>query len=876
MTKLTLSFSLLLVTSFGLSSLFFSQALDVPLDRGAVGLVQALDRLPSISRVMFIAAHPDDENSGALPYVSRGLHAKTALLTLTRGEGGQNLIGSEMFEGLGMIRTGELLAADEYYGVEQYFTRAFDFGFSRTSEESFQKWGRETILTDMVRAIRQFRPHIIVSVWSGDPRDGHGHHQACGILAKEAFFAARDGNRFPELAQEGLAPWIVQKLYFRVSKADESSFAINTGQYVPLFGASFQEIAALGYSFHRSQGAGGSYAFPGDFDSFFRLGYPDVPDDSGFFDHLTLKLTDLPLLVEGESQKKQWLVEEMGSVEHMIRDARQNFQPENFSGSVGSLLQGIVKLRKIQETLTQGLGNPGIKASGELLFLLNEKEKDFMKALDLATGLYFEGLAEDSSVTPGESFAVRAIIVNRFSENIELTRVDLKAEKDWHLKLREQGPSRVEPGKKTVFEFSVSVPLDAKPSRVPWKRNSRKDAIYTAAEGPMKWAPVPAPRLAALLEYQLRGVRLSSTRPVQFLDANSLRGTHKVPLLVVPTVSLEVSPPLQLVPLVTSAVHREVQIKVVNNARSFTSGVLKAAPTSEWIVMPEEIPFSLAQKGEANSFKFELISNPGVKPGRYSIEISAIVNGTEINEEYHQISVQDVWRFPIYRKAASEVEVLDLHIPSGLTVAYIKGPGDKVPDTLQQLGIPVKLLGPEDLASGDLSNYSSIVVGVRAYEVRDDLVANNNRLLEYVKAGGTLIVQYQRRSGWNRGSLSPYPAKIQSDGDRVTDETAPVTILEPSHSIFNFPNRITGSDFEGWVQERGLYFFQDRDARFKPLLSMGDPGFPQLDGGLLVADYGKGKYVLTALSWFRQLPEGVPGAIRIFVNLISLGRQSER
>ena len=378
----------------------------------------------------------------------------------------------------------------------------------------------------------------------------------------------------------------------------------------------------------------------------------------------------------------------------------------------------------------------------------------------------------------------------------------------------------------------------------------------------------------ALLEYQLRGVRLSSTRPVQFLDSNPLRGTHKVPLLVLPAVSLEVSPSLQLIPLEKSEARREIQIKVVNNARSSSSGLLKASAPPEWNVTPAEIPFSLTREGEANSFRFEINSKPGLKPGRYPIEISAVVNGTEINEEYRQISVQDVWRFPIYRKAASQLEVLDLHIPAGLSVAYITGPGDKVPDTLQQLGIPVKLLGPENLASGDLSNYSSILVGVRAYEVRDDLVANNARLLEYVKAGGTLIVQYQRRAGWSRGSFPPYPARLQSDDHRVTDETAPVTILEPSNSIFNLPNHITESDFEGWVQERGLYFFQDRDPRFKPLLSMGDPGFPMLDGGLLIADYGKGKYVLTALSWFRQLPEGVPGAIRIFVNLISLSRQT--
>jgi hypothetical protein len=420
----------------------------------------------------------------------------------------------------------------------------------------------------------------------------------------------------------------------------------------------------------------------------------------------------------------------------------------------------------------------------------------------------------------------------------------------------------------------VSVPSAAQYSQVPWKRKSPKDALYTITDGRLMTAPVSPPRLFASMEYQIRGVRLSSKQPVLFLETNPLRGTHKIQLLVIPPVSLVVSPPQQLIPLATSGFSREVQVKVVNNARSSSSGVLNASPPLGWTVTPMQIPFSLAREGEAKSFKFELTTKQGLKPGRSAVEIKAMVNGTKVDEEYRLISVQDLWRFPLYRKAASELDVFDLHIPKGLSIGYIAGAGDRVADTLMQLRIPVKLLGPEDLASGELNSYTCIVVGVRAYEVRDDLVANNSRLLEYVKAGGTLIVQYQRRSGWNRASFSPYPAKIQSDEHRVTDETAPVTILDPSHPIFNFPNRITGNDFENWVQERGLYFFQDRDAHFKPLLSMGDPGLPKLDGGLLIADYGKGKYILTALSWFRQLPEGVPGAIRIFVNLVSQNRQS--
>ncbi|MFN8007016.1 MAG: PIG-L family deacetylase [Terriglobia bacterium] len=860
--------AILLFVSSALVSAAGAQSLDLAIDRGAVGLVQALDRLPSTARVMFVAAHPDDENSGLLPYVSRGLHAKTALLTLTRGEGGQNLIGSEMYEGLGLIRTGELLAAGEYYGVEQYFTRAFDFGFSRSAEESFQKWGREAVLSDMVRAIRQFRPHVLVSVWAGDSRDGHGHHQACGQLAREAFRAAGEPNRFPELSQQGLTPWKISKLYIRASKADEATLTINTGQYVPLLGCSFQELASVGYGFHRSQGNGDTYAPPGQFDFHLRLVYPENAQDKGLLDSLDLKLDGLPRLLDPGFPNRQLIEEMIQSTDHRIQEAVENFRPEDFSGTVGPLVEGILALRRAQETLASKSEIGKNNTRGDLLFLLQDKEKDFTKALNLATGLYVEGLAEASSVTPGQTFAVRVTVVNRSAEKIELNELGLEAEKGWAVSTQKPGLRSLEPGQKTVYELSVTVSPDASPTRLPWKRNSRRDGYYQVDAG-SALAAAPAPRLFTSFGYQIRGVRFSSKQPVLFLEANPLRGIHKVPLLVVPPVSLEVSPSRQLIQMEKSTIPREIRVKISNNRRSSTAGVLKAIPPPGWSIAPESFPFSLNRFGEAASCRFTVNFGTEQSPGHYPVQFQALVGGAMIDEESHPITVQDTWTFPNYRRAVSELEVLDLRFPADLTVGYITGPGDKVPDTLKELGIPVKLLSAEDLGTGDLSSFRCIVVGVRAYEVRDDLVASNSRLLEYVNGGGTLVVQYQRRAGWERGTFSPYPAKIRSDGDRVTDELAPVTILEPSNPIFNFPNHIGAGDFEDWVQERGLYFFQDRDPHFQPLLSMGDPGFSLLDGGLLVADYEKGKYILTALSWFRQLPEGVPGAIRLFVNLLS-------
>jgi SAM-dependent methyltransferase len=319
----------------------------------------------------------------------------------------------------------------------------------------------------------------------------------------------------------------------------------------------------------------------------------------------------------------------------------------------------------------------------------------------------------------------------------------------------------------------------------------------------------------------------------------------------------------------------EVRVKLVNNSRSPVSGTLTLNQPPGWSLEPKNVAFTISNEGEARTYKFQAHAAEGISPGRAAFEAVTQINSTRIDQSYRMYSVLDLWRFPLYRKAASETIAFDYRLPEKLNVGYVMGAGDLVPEALTQLGLPVKLLEAEDLAGGLLEQFDCIIAGVRAYEVRDDLVAHNARLLDYVRNGGVFIVQYHRQGPWNKGQYAPYRAKIKSDDDRVTDENAPVKILDPSHAVFQYPNKITEGDFEDWVQERGLYFFQERDSRYKPLVSCHDPGQPPLDGGLLVADYGRGKYVLTSYAWFRQLPQGVPGAIRLFINLISLKNEAK-
>jgi LmbE family N-acetylglucosaminyl deacetylase len=890
MTSRTAALLSLVLLCFDQASLAQSQ--DLVIDRGAMGMPQALDRLSLTSRIMFIAAHPDDEPAGVVTYVSRRLHARTALLTLTRGEGGQNLISSDLFDALGLLRTGELLAADEYYGVRQYFTRAFDFGFSKSPEETLQKWDHALVLSDMVRAIRSFRPDVIVSVWQGNSKDGHGHHQASGILAREAYRVAGDPQQFPELARQGLSSWQARKFYIgNLQAADAHSLSINAGEYAPLFGASFQQIGAQGYSMHRTQGEGNSYAAPGNHLMHYRLMDPAEQQDTDFFDHVDTTLGGLiQRLGASWGLGSPWVDGQRARLETVIREAKNTFSSADFSTMIRPLAAGLMELRQIREKLEDNKKElPAREAS---LFLLAEKEQDFMRALDLASGLAFEALADHALITPGQTFTVTTAVTNRSSVALRPKQIQLQpvgGSQGWKINRIKELPDVVRPSERVETKFSITVPLNAPPTQTPWRRKGSGDTMYFVQDQNLINDPLPAPVVTARFDYSLRladptstepgskpasstrDLDLSRSQPVEFLDLDARRGVHRIPILIVPEIAIRLTPTSQLIPLRSSSQSRLIQVELTNNSSSSVEGELTLRCPSGWVVEPAQRPFSILREGEKAVVRFETKAGDTPSPGTLPFEAEASVKSKSFTLGYQILSVFDLWRNPLYQRAKTDVIALDVQTPPELSVGYIMGAGDRVAETISQLGPRVRLLEAEDLANGDLSQFSCLVAGIRAYDVRRDLIANNTRILDYVKNGGVYIVQYNTPAAWNKAQYAPFAAKIQNSAHRVTDETAQVTILDPGHRAFNFPNKITGKDFDGWVQERGLYFIQERDSRFKPLLSCHDPGEPALDGGLLIAAYGKGLYVLTSYSWFRQLPEGVPGAIRIFANLISLG-----
>ncbi len=903
------------VAAVGMYGLALGQSQELSLDNGASGLAQALARLPFTTRVLFIAAHPDDEPAGLLTFFSRGLHAKTALLSLTRGEGGQNLVSPDQAEALGLLRTGELLAADEYYGAEQYFTRAFDFGFSRSAEETLRLWDRKVVLSDVVRVIREFRPDLIVSVWQGNAQDGHGHHQASGILAQEAYRVSGDPSQFPDQGLEGLAPWRA-RMFFVLKPSEKSGLLqVNTGEYVPLFGASFQQIGVKGYSFHRTQGAGNSHASAGDIwqelGRLFSESTPSTPSMPVFrastfllsqqartaeFASLVSTLDDLPDMLKSGDPQQTWLKDRLGALKNLIEEAQEGFTPNDFRKTFRPLLEGLDILRQIRQRLA-AISAADLPAN-RLVFLIEDKQRDFQQAIGLALGLSLEALADEPTPTPGHSFTVSVRLVNRSSVVLHPMEIRLLVNTNWRIGKMEGELAPLHPQEKMTVKFPLSASLQEFPTRLPLSRSGARATMYSISEKGRVNEPLPPPPVRVQMEYSisdfpprnrppvtsgsdnrqedLSTLPLSVVRPVEYLDSDRLKGTRRVPLLLVPSIFVNVTPSLQLVPRALAKRPVWVRVELINNTSSRVSGQVRLHPPAGWSVQPLSQSFTLPEKGKSDLPRFQVIPPDPLPTSPVSFAAVAEVDGQKLTSSCRMISAFDLWIVPLYKKAESEVVPLDVQVAGKTRVGYIMGAGDRVPEVLEQIGAPVTLLETEELARGDLHRYSSIVAGVRAYDVRKDLIALNSRLLQYVADGGTYVVQYNTPDAWNRAQYGPYPARIRSSGDRVTDETAPVTILDPKHPLFNFPNKIGKADFDGWVQERGLYFLQDRDAHYKALLSCHDPGEPPLDGGLLVAEYGKGLYVLTAYSWFRQLPAGIPGAVRIFANLISLAQTRNR
>jgi LmbE family N-acetylglucosaminyl deacetylase len=845
-------------------------------DRGASGLALTLRRLQTIESLLHTGAHPDDESTELLAYMARAHGARVAYLSLNRGEGGQNGIGPELWEGLGVLRTEELLAARKLDGAEQYFTRAFDFGFTRSADETLKKWNREEVLGDMVRVIRMVRPLVVVSGFSGTSRDGHGQHQVAGMLTPEAIKAAADASRFPEqITKEGLEPWQVLKMYGRVfGQAQGMVATFDVGQFDPILGRSYAELAAEGRSKHRSQDFGMIQPKGTQVRSYPRLmSLVDVPDkESSLFTGIDTSLTGIAKFAKsGDS-----LAAPLGRIKELAARAETEYRPEHPESIEVTLASGLHEVRALRAQIAQLDAVSRANVDG----MLARKEHDFETALVKARGIIVDALSSSEIVTPGETvdvtvsvYAAHSAAPRASDAGVPAMKLSVVGPDNW--RVEQLGGSEMEaptPGFRgrdqadAVSRFRASVPTDEPPTQPYWLVRERTRDQFDWDDRMPRGLPFAPPRLNARVVVQLGGEQVTIIQPVEYRFANKTLGEVRRELKVTPPLVLTLRPSLLVIPAESDNRTREISVEITHNARHSTKGEVKLLVPQGWEATTSEPAFEFSRQGEHATRIFRVSVGPG-KEGSVLLKGVATADGHEYGTGYTAVAYPHVETHFIYHPAVTKAEVFDVRVAAGLRVGYIMGSGDDVPEALEQLGVPVKLINETELASGDLAVYDTIILGIRAYEGREDLAANNQRLLDYVKRGGTLIVQYNKQE-FGRG-FAPYPVKLDG-GLRVTDEEAPVTILAPDHPLFNYPNKITQADFKGWVQERGLYFLNEWDSKYTPMLSSTDERGSDLKGGELIAKVGQGNYIFTAYAWFRQLPAGVPGAYRLFANLISL------
>jgi LmbE family N-acetylglucosaminyl deacetylase len=879
----------------------------LPQDTGTSGLKQMLLRLQTTARLLHTDAHPDDEDGGMLTLESRGKGADVTLLTLNRGEGGQNKVGSNLFDVLGLLRTLELMAADRYYGVEQRFTRVADFGFSKSPDETFQKWqGHDIALGDMVRVIRTFHPDVIVARFSGTDRDGHGHHQASSILSREAFRAAADPNRFPEQIKEGLFPWQAKKLYignvcgFAASTCPAADYTIklNTGVVDPLLGMSYVEFAMKGLKHQLSQGAGSWSVEPGDRFTYYKLVDSVLPSsphsataesnghEKSFFDGMDTSLPGLVGRLGRDQENVPWLGATLNGIADLVTEASK--RAEKSPADAAEPLFGVVRgLDSTAERLAKS--NLNESAVGDLLAILADKREQAERAVNLALNVSLQAsvvpsggpetaLAREQDVSalvsPGQAVTVTVKCRNGSKYPLRIDHIFLN--EGGHPAAGGDGTGKpLPPGQEFSRTFELRIPMSAKYTRPYWHRDSPEtDPVYAIDDPREATLPFSSPPFTARMKYSIASAngnwRAEIAGPVlvPFADANG--GAGKRTLMIAPAFSVMLEPGEQVIPVQNGSA-TTVRVVVKSNLPTASTGLLRLEIPAGWRVEPSRLAVQLAPHEAEKDFVFRVFPL-SLKEGQATVRAILSAGGKSYSEGYSLVTRDDLNSFYYYQPATQRVSVVDVNVPHDLKLAYITGAGDNIPTVLKQIGMNVTVLPAEQLASENLTPYDTIVLGIRAYDTQKDVVANNRRLLDYVSGGGTLLVQYNAGVGdFNSEHLTPYP--IQLSRARVSVEEAPVKILSPDAGVFHFPNQITQHDFDGWVQERGLYFMDQWDAHFKPLLTSHDPGEAPQEGGLLQTRYGKGVYIYTGYAFFRQLPAGVPGATRLYVNLLSAGHE---
>jgi len=893
---------------------------ELPQDQGAAGLRQMLRRLGTTARLMQTVAHPDDEDGGMLTLESRGHGASVLLMTLNRGEGGQNKVGSNLSDVLGVLRTLELLAADEYYGVQERFSHVADFGFSKSADETFAKWGgHDPALADMVRVIRTFRPDVLVARFSGTERDGHGHHQASSILTKEAFRAAADPKQFPDQIAQGLQPWQAKKLYignvcgFGAMTCEDAKWTVklNTGEPSKDLGGSYVQFAMKGLRHQLSQGAANWNVDPGDRFTFYKLvdsiesakldkdGHEKDGHDKDFFDGIDTSLPALAARLGAEEEKVSQLRKQLTEIQNKVRQASEAAQGNDPAAASAPLLAIVAELEHAQKDISGSTLGPETKS--DLLMRIEEKRDQAATALNDALNVTLaafvvrrveaDGKAVNevpkeagalTTVSPGQEFLVAVDIHNGSKARLLLDALKIDVPPGWSTISDRTKRIAIRPGENEQAVFRLRVPQDAAYTRPYWHRdNPETESVNHVDNQQYATLPFPPSLLRAQAQYSvaLEGETtraavknsIGATVVARFLDE---AGTERArPLAVVPAFSVALEPGTQAISTHNGS-SSTVTVGVTANLARETRGVLRLELPEGWKSEPAQRAVEFQRREEKQDFQFTVFP-AGLQEGRANVRAVLQVDEKQFSEGYTLVTREDLGSFYYYQPAVQRVSIVDVRLPRDLKIGYIMGAGDDIPTVLKQVGMDVTLIPSEKLSSEDLSSYGTIVLGIRAYDTQKDVVSNNKKLLDFVEAGGTLVVQYNTGVGdFNSGKFTPYPAELSRA--RVSVEEAPVEILAPDDEVFHFPNVITARDFDGWVQERGLYFMDKWDDHFKPLLACHDPGEEPQEGGLLRAQYGKGTYIYAAYAFFRQLPAGVPGAVRLYVNLLSAGHEGSR
>jgi LmbE family N-acetylglucosaminyl deacetylase len=835
-------------------------ALTPPATGGLDAVDRMLRRLETHRRLLVIGAHPDDEDTELLALVAQGMGGEAAYLSLSRGEGGQNLVGNDLGVGLGLVRSQELCAARRLDGGRQYFTRAFDFGFTRSLDETLEHWPKSVLLEDAVRIVRRFRPQVVVSIFSGTPRDGHGQHQAAGLTAQDAFRAAGDASALSGLAAEGLTPWQPRTLYRETGWFDKESTTIvlPTGGVEPLTGRSYYQIAMASRSLHRSQDMGRlQEAGPQDTAVGWVAG--EGKDARELFAGVDTRLPAMAAEVPDPARRAE-IERHLERVTGLTSQALQRLSTPDLGAIVPLLAEALGELRAARALVRQGDGGTGM--------LIDEKIALAQGALAASAGVTLDVLAEHEVTAPGESVAVTASVWNAGPQAVSVESVALVSPEGWDGGAPAAG-REVAAGKLEEWKANAAIPAGARPTLPYFLYQPMVGDLYDWSATPaavrgLPFAPAP---LTARVRLTIAGASVDLERDAAFRLRDEAIGEVRRPVRAAPALDVAIEPRLLVWPIAQHG--KRIETTLTSNSGKPLAGRLEVAAPAGWPTFAAQT-FSLPKRGDRAFLDVPITPPQAFAPGRYPITLAAVLDdGTRMNLGIRTIDYGYIPRTPRPEAADASIAAADIRFPSLSRVGYVRGAADEVPEALLAVGVPLEILSDRDLEAGDLSRFDAILVGSRAYETDPALPDANGRLLDYARAGGLLIVQYQQY-GFVRGNFAPFPLEIARPHDRVTDETAKVTLLDPQSPVFRTPNGIGPSDWDGWVQERGLYFAHTWSPEYTALLSMADPGGPEQKGSLLVARLGKGRYVYTGLAFFRQLPAGVPGAYRLMANLLAL------